>query len=129
VISALAGGGLDCEVVVVSERIEPLRNGHTPLTITPGRTFAEVPEPYAVVVLGGVSRRRSVPSPTKPAELPASGVGGRRVDDVGLYRRTAVGCGVPAGREARHHALGCTGTCFARSVRSRRRSAGWRTAG
>jgi hypothetical protein len=45
VISALAGGGLDYQVVVVSERIEPLRNGHTPLTITSGRTVADVPEP------------------------------------------------------------------------------------
>jgi transcriptional regulator GlxA family with amidase domain len=53
VISALADAGLDYEVVV-AERIEPLRTD-TPVTITAGRTFAEVPEPYAVVVPGGVT--------------------------------------------------------------------------
>lgn len=52
VISALAGAGLGYEAVVVAERIEPLGTD-TPLTITADRTFAEVPEPYAVVVPGG----------------------------------------------------------------------------
>jgi transcriptional regulator GlxA family with amidase domain len=54
VISSLAGLGQGFEAVVVAERVEPLETD-TPLTITASRTFAEVPEPYAVVVPGGAA--------------------------------------------------------------------------
>jgi transcriptional regulator GlxA family with amidase domain len=52
VISALADMGLGYEVVVVAERIEPLKTD-TPLTVMASHTFAAVPEPFAVVVPGG----------------------------------------------------------------------------
>jgi transcriptional regulator GlxA family with amidase domain len=48
VLSALAG----YQAVVVAERIEPLGTD-TALTLTASHTFAEVPEPFAVVVPGG----------------------------------------------------------------------------
>jgi transcriptional regulator GlxA family with amidase domain len=48
VLSALAG----YQTVVVAERIEPLGTD-TALTLTASHTFAEVPEPFAVVVPGG----------------------------------------------------------------------------
>jgi transcriptional regulator GlxA family with amidase domain len=52
VLSALAGAGLGYETVVVAERIEPLETD-TPLSVTASHTFAEVSQPYAVVVPGG----------------------------------------------------------------------------
>jgi transcriptional regulator GlxA family with amidase domain len=54
VVSALAEMGLGFEAAVVAERIEPLKTD-TPLTITASHTFAEVPEPFAVVVPGGTA--------------------------------------------------------------------------
>ena len=52
VFSALAASGSGFEAVAVAERIEPLGTD-TALSLTASHTFAEVPEPFAVVVPGG----------------------------------------------------------------------------
>jgi transcriptional regulator GlxA family with amidase domain len=52
VLSALPGLDPRYEVVVVSERIEPM-SSDTPLTLTPSHTFDQVQDPYVVIVPGG----------------------------------------------------------------------------
>lgn len=54
VCSALQDLSQDFRTVVLGERIEPMRTD-TPLAVLPSHTFDEVPEPFALVVPGGLA--------------------------------------------------------------------------
>ena len=119
-------------IVVVGERKEPMATD-TGLAITPDRTFAEIPRPFAIIVPGGPGSVAAMGSPAVQGYLRSAAPGAEVVGSVCTGALVLAAAGLLEGRRATTH------WAYAPELQERAQphvaqpratcgSAGWRTA-
>ncbi|MGY1831924.1 DJ-1/PfpI family protein [Geodermatophilus sp. SYSU D01180] len=95
-------GGMRYRTVVVGERAEPLATD-TPLQLQPAATFAEVPDPWAVIVPGGAATLAAAEDEGLLSYVRSAATGAEVVGSTGNGALVLAAAGLLPGRRAAVH--------------------------